>query len=456
MTPELRRETTTVEQTIAPILAELRVSAEHRPDTLQAVAIYEKAGLSASRAYDLELTAARILTYARTTVVLIGQELRFAHEATHRGGWKEFLARVEMDEKTARNYMNVAEQFANNPELVKALKPTALYLLAAPGADPVVVEQIVRDVEQGKPAPSVAEVKQRLAKIVPTKEQVVSVRCAYCGAKPGKDCITGPGFPLGYTHNLRADAARKMLAKAPGVIQDAPKPEKPAVVPLCDRRVAEFGITSATKTFAEWGVGDEITTHDGRIALTHGSPAAFGNESLGVTWLDATEEELLEFTRVKLTDIGKHRRWARGYERKEYVELSKRISAARERKLAADAARFQPAPVTATYAPPPVVQPQPTASASLESFIGGSYPAPQPAPIPDVFGPEPSADERVLSWHLEGMLLDEMIAMHLTYMPPNTSDMEVQPPEDHTLRQYARDALIKISHFVAALKGDEF
>lgn len=136
--------------------------AEELPDHTAQLARYEAAGLSAPAAWSLEARAAKIITIGRRGILEIGQELLAARAEAQYGTWGAFLIRCGVEERTAQNYMHVAEQFGDKPEMISALPATALYALAAPSADPVVVAEVVEEVRQGTP-PSPAEIKQRLA-----------------------------------------------------------------------------------------------------------------------------------------------------------------------------------------------------------------------------------------------------------------------------------------------------
>lgn len=137
------------------------VFAEDLPDHAGQIDRYAAAGLTRPQAFSLEAHAAKIISSGRRTILEIGRELLSAREIAQYGTWGPFLARCGLEERTAQNYMNVARQFGDKPEMISALPATALYALAAPTADPVVVGEIVTEVRAGA-APTVAEVKQRL------------------------------------------------------------------------------------------------------------------------------------------------------------------------------------------------------------------------------------------------------------------------------------------------------
>lgn len=140
---------------------------EDLPDHTGQIDRYTAAGLETPIAWSLEARAAKIITIGRRGILEIGQELLAAREEARHGTWAAFLSRCGVEERTAQNYMRVAEQFGDKPEMISALPPTALYALAAPTANPVVVQAIIEEVQSGAPAPTVAEVKQRLAPAAP-------------------------------------------------------------------------------------------------------------------------------------------------------------------------------------------------------------------------------------------------------------------------------------------------
>lgn len=142
------------------------VFAEDMPDHAETVEQYAAAGLTRPEAFQLEARAARIITIGRRGILEIGQELLAARQEAKHGTWGTFLVRCGVEERTAQNYMRVAERFSDKPEMISALPPTALYALAAPSADPAVVGEIVEEVQAGS-RPTVQEVKERLTPTPP-------------------------------------------------------------------------------------------------------------------------------------------------------------------------------------------------------------------------------------------------------------------------------------------------
>ena len=124
-------------------LAQSEIIAEDLPMHDRQLEQYQHLGLSRRDAFALEGHAARIISRQRRAVLEIGRELCAARELAQLGAWGPFLQRVGLEERTAQNYMNVFKRFGEQPEIISALPPTALYRLAAPNADPVIVAEIV-------------------------------------------------------------------------------------------------------------------------------------------------------------------------------------------------------------------------------------------------------------------------------------------------------------------------
>ncbi|MBK9711527.1 MAG: hypothetical protein IPO81_09420 [Kouleothrix sp.] len=139
------------------------VYADELPQHAAQIAHYEAAGLTRGEAFQLEVRAARVISLIRRNALELGQELALTRDEAKHGTWGAFLERCDLTERTAENVMNVWRRFRDTPEIISALKPTALYLMSAPSADSDVVAAIVEEVQRGAPAPSVTEVKQRLA-----------------------------------------------------------------------------------------------------------------------------------------------------------------------------------------------------------------------------------------------------------------------------------------------------
>ena len=149
---------------IALDLEQAKIYAEDLPDHAGQLDRYTSAGLAAPIAWSLEARAAKIISIGRRGILEMGQELLAAREEAQHGTWTAFLSRCGIEERTAQNYMRVAEQFGDKPEMISALPSTALYALAAPSADPIIVQEIITEIEDGAAAPTVAEIKHRLGR----------------------------------------------------------------------------------------------------------------------------------------------------------------------------------------------------------------------------------------------------------------------------------------------------
>lgn len=145
-----------------PVLTQLSLIGEELPDHDDRMEAYKRLGLDHRAAFSLECRAAKIMTVIRRSVVEVGWELLEARKEAQFGAWAPFLQRIGIEERTAQNYMLVARAFGNKPEIVSALPVTALYLLAAPSADPSVVEAIITEVGEGTQLRA-QDVRQRLA-----------------------------------------------------------------------------------------------------------------------------------------------------------------------------------------------------------------------------------------------------------------------------------------------------
>ena len=72
---------------------------------------YVAAGLTPDAADQLETHAERIARIGRRTIVDIGSELLLARRAAQHGTWLPFLGSVNIVERTAQHYMQVATFF---------------------------------------------------------------------------------------------------------------------------------------------------------------------------------------------------------------------------------------------------------------------------------------------------------------------------------------------------------
>lgn len=96
--------------------------------------------LEAEIIQQVQASAERIRQMVKRTLevlILVGEELRAVKQALPHGGFGPWLrAEFGWTERTARNFMIVAERFGPKSEMISDLRidPTAAYLLAAPSA----------------------------------------------------------------------------------------------------------------------------------------------------------------------------------------------------------------------------------------------------------------------------------------------------------------------------------
>lgn len=374
--------------------AQATVLANTMPEYNETVKRYEELGLTTAEGQRLENRAALIQTYGRVTLLATGEQLTEAHADTTRGkgAWELFLERCGMTESGARNYMQVYREFKDQPEVIKFFKASSLYALSAPSTDPQVRRTIIDQAVESGHSPSVNEVAAKIkdskepeqvpsakfAELTPEQKKQVNDLYADLQGKremlaqwPVKEQATQTYHKSRQIHERAYNKAVGQMDKlsrtlnfdwraqidqfhtpavaaqvAAAAAAAAPTPSvKAAPVREVEWTPAAYGIAGKKASFDEWGVGDEITTHDGRVALTHGQPTK-NNRQVMATFLDGTDEELAGFSFVLMLNIARHRGWARGYERKEYRELSARISEARQRMKSAaqKAVENEPAP----------------------------------------------------------------------------------------------------------------
>lgn len=118
----------------------------------QAVAIYDALGEEAQEV--LRTAVARITKLQQrlvTDVVEIGTALVRAKEAVGHGNFGPWIrAEFNWTERTAQNFMAVAERFGTNAKCVSHLPLATVYRLAAPGTPDLVREKIVARLEEGQ------------------------------------------------------------------------------------------------------------------------------------------------------------------------------------------------------------------------------------------------------------------------------------------------------------------
>jgi hypothetical protein len=117
---------------------------------------FDYSPLEAPVAQRLRTTAERIREKVKTTVediIVVGNDLLAVKEALPHGQFGPWLrAEFGWTERTARNFMAVAEQFGPKTEMISDLRiaPTAAYLLAAPSAPDEAREAAIERAEGGE------------------------------------------------------------------------------------------------------------------------------------------------------------------------------------------------------------------------------------------------------------------------------------------------------------------
>lgn len=130
---------------------------------------FDYAPLAAKTASKVKEAADRIRQAVKRTledIIAVGNDLLAVKETLPHGQFTPWLrAEFGWTERTARNFMAVAEQFGPKKEIISDLRidPTAAYLLAAPSAPDEAREAAVKLAEEGeRVTPKVA--KELLAK----------------------------------------------------------------------------------------------------------------------------------------------------------------------------------------------------------------------------------------------------------------------------------------------------
>jgi menaquinone-dependent protoporphyrinogen IX oxidase len=106
-------------------------------------------------------------------IIEIGKDLIAIKEKLPHGSFLPWIgSEFGLTDKTAQNFMNVAERFGSKNEIISDFKPTLLYLLAAPSTPDEVVEQVIEKAENGETvtAKEVKELKAQLQE----KDRVIS------------------------------------------------------------------------------------------------------------------------------------------------------------------------------------------------------------------------------------------------------------------------------------------
>jgi hypothetical protein len=148
---------------------------------------FDYSPLEAEAAEKVRAAAEKIRQTVKRTIediIEVGSELLAVKEALPHGKFGPWLrAEFGWTERTAQNFMSVAEVFGRKNEIISdlSISPTAAYLLAAPSAPEEAREAAVRLAEEGQP------VTAKVAKQILAKER----------KKPGKRGRKAAGDDLG-------------------------------------------------------------------------------------------------------------------------------------------------------------------------------------------------------------------------------------------------------------------
>jgi hypothetical protein len=113
-------------------------------------------------AADARAAIARIRTRIQSSILEIGRELIAIKSRMEHGTFGKWIAaELNINIRTAENYMNAATFAEGKSESISFLPPSTLYALAAPSAPPEVVKEVLAAADTGIPMP-VAEIRRKL------------------------------------------------------------------------------------------------------------------------------------------------------------------------------------------------------------------------------------------------------------------------------------------------------
>jgi hypothetical protein len=117
---------------------------------------------------DLAAIANRIRERIRRTtsdIIETGRDLLVAKEKLKHGAFLPWIeSEFQMTDRTARNYMLAAEWAADKSEIVSTLRPTTLYMLAAPSIPESIKTAVLKDLRAGN-AVIDEQVKERISAV---------------------------------------------------------------------------------------------------------------------------------------------------------------------------------------------------------------------------------------------------------------------------------------------------
>ena len=103
---------------------------------------------------EIDDAAERIRNHMTKTVeniIAIGRDLILVKERLGHGEFGKWIAaEFRMTDRSARNFMRVAERFEDKSEIISDFEPTVLYALAAPSTPDEVVEKALQQAQIGE------------------------------------------------------------------------------------------------------------------------------------------------------------------------------------------------------------------------------------------------------------------------------------------------------------------
>jgi DNA repair exonuclease SbcCD ATPase subunit len=135
--------------------------------------VFDYGVLPINDAIELKASAERIkLRLKRTAedIIEIGKELILSKKRCGHGGFEKWIeSEFDMTDRSARNFMQVAETFGDKTEIISVFKPTALYALSSPSFPEDVRAEVLQRAEAGEKVDS-KEI-ERLKKLNTTLEK---------------------------------------------------------------------------------------------------------------------------------------------------------------------------------------------------------------------------------------------------------------------------------------------
>jgi DNA polymerase III alpha subunit (gram-positive type) len=132
------------------------------------IALFDYLALHPNLRVEVKAASERIKVRMKRTaedIIEIGKDLKLVKEKLPHGQFLPWInSEFEMDQKTAFNFMSVAEKFGDKLGNFPNFKPSILYQLSAPSTPDEVVEQVMEKAEAGEKV-TLKEVKALKAKV---------------------------------------------------------------------------------------------------------------------------------------------------------------------------------------------------------------------------------------------------------------------------------------------------